>query len=168
MDSEQSVDYLGKLLHALREEIESINSKYLYHYCDKIEFDIKMWEKDSKACVLLAHAAFENFFESIAYVVSENTYYEYKFKKNHAPALPFLIWAKSTKAPNFELDWSKSTRIHLIEDLEERIKSFHFFLTNNNHGIKIKHLNEVLRPVGIELSNCKQLILSLEEFSDAA
>ena len=168
MDSRQSIEYLRRLFDALKEEIESINLTYLYGYCDTLDFDLLKWSKDSKACVVLSHAAFENFFESIAYVVSEHSFHEFKFNKRDSYSLPFLIWTKAKKEPVFDGgDWGVSTRSQLVDTLEEKKKGFHEFLTKNNHGIRIKHLNEVLRPVGIELGGCSRLLPSLEEFASS-
>ncbi|MDF2185228.1 HEPN domain-containing protein [Grimontia hollisae] len=125
------------------------------------------WERDKKSLILLTHAALENYIEVISLILIEDAEHHFKYHNKINEPLLYFTWLKCNSKPSFsDEDWKETSREILKKELEEAIRTYKNEVYKNNHGIKIKNLNNLLRPLSLELPNNPTLTSSLDELTN--
>lgn len=159
MDDVKAIELIKELHKFLSVEINHIYTSYLKkHLNNKLKLD-PSWERDKKSLVIFTHAALENYIEMLSQIVIENAQYKYLNNKEINESLLCFIWTRSNSKPVFdEKEWGDTNREALIKNIKELVTAFNNEINKNNHGIKIKNLNTLLRSVGLDFT--KNTILS--------
>ena len=157
-----------KLLSELREDIEELEETFIHQFIkdptarpdarpDEYEFHVKAY------CVL-CHAAFEEYFESIALKVMHQCLDEWLDSGKYADTLVTLVSYYEQKLvidPNENAD---ETRVfdHLRCIFKEVKRKFSTEVYNN-HGISLEYLRRLLIPVAIDITEDANLKNSLNQ-----
>lgn len=159
MDDVKAIELIKELHKFLLVEISHIYNSYLKkHLNNKLKLD-PSWERDKKSLVIFTHAALENYIEMLSQIVIENAQHKYLNNKEINESLLCFIWTRSNSKPIFdENEWGDTNREALIKNIKELVTTFNNEINKNNHGIKIKNLNTLLRSVGLDFT--KNTILS--------
>lgn len=167
MDVIKSLELLIKLNLSLHLEINRISSKYLDQHLGDLSLNTLEWEHDVKAFVLLTHAVIENYIEVLSGILIENAHFEFKYNGKTTEVLLMFCWTNMRESPSFnDKDWDDSTRILFISSFEEAKVKYVNYLNNDNHGVKYKHLNKVLRAVGLDLPQSSKNVESLMDLAE--
>ncbi|WP_335925040.1 HEPN domain-containing protein [Shewanella algae] len=159
MDDVKAIELIKELHKFLLVEISHIYNSYLKKHLNKsLKLD-PSWERDKKSLVIFTHAALENYIEMLSQIVIENAHHKYLYNKEINESLLCFIWTRSNSKPVFcEDEWGDTNREALLKNIKELVIAFNNEINKNNHGIKIKNLNTLLRSVGLDFT--KNTILS--------
>ncbi|MCG9565939.1 HEPN domain-containing protein [Vibrio chagasii] len=125
------------------------------------------WERDKKSLILFTHAALENYIEVISLLMLEDAEHHFIYNRTVNETLLHLIWTKCNHKPNFnDEEWDQSNRELLVDEVKELSKTFRNEVQKNNHGIKLKNLNNLLRTVALELPKSSVLRSALDDLTD--
>lgn len=168
MELNQTLEKLVNIKKELLKEINKLHIRYMKKYIESVSiaFDDD-YELDAKSYIILCHAALENFVECLAEILIDHSKHIFVNQKkiNHV-LLSFCIFRNVDTKENAEDDWGPQSRELIIPHLKEAINAFKEHLNQSNHGIKIKNLKEILRPVGIDVRASKPLLISLEKLTN--
>lgn len=152
MEVDKAFSTLKELHKIFFTELFKIRTRYLDRHLNDVFLNTYEWDHDSQSCIILIHAAVENYIEVLANILIESAFYEYKTKDIVNDILLKFCWINMDQSPKFDEKTWDDDRQQFIKDLEDNIKKFTAFLSSKNHGIKIKNLNAILRPVSLDLS----------------
>ncbi|TRN22023.1 HEPN domain-containing protein [Vibrio furnissii] len=169
MDGVKTSRYIKELHNYLIDELNHIHEMFLKKHLsvDEISIDEKAWERDKKSFIVFSHAAFENYIEVLSIALIDYAQYEFQFNKKITEILFCFIWMRRNSKPEFPDDvWSDTNREKLRCEIDELIDSYKNEITNNNHGIKIKNLNNLLRSVSLDLPENSELVNALNTLTN--
>lgn len=168
MDGLTATNYLKDLHDYLISELQHVYNSYLKKHLQDTELSISPdWERDKKSLIVFSHAAIENYIEMISLTLIKHGRHDYVFNKRVSDIILNFLWLRSNSKPEFSTEeWGGASRPLLIKELDDLIDSFANEITINNHGIKIKHLNNLLRSVSIDLPENIELLGDLDKLTD--
>lgn len=104
-----------------------------------------------KAYIVLAHAAFEDYFESLSRYALQKTVDDWEQRQTPRPGIAtLLLHCGKVLAIDDDTNDSRSfDRIRLA--LKAAKSSMSISGINENHGISIRHLRKLFYPVGVDL-----------------
>ena len=106
--------------------------------------------------ILLSHAAFEEYLESLARSISQHSYILYKEKNIITKALVSLTAYETVAQIDKDIK-RKKISLEVAKNFEnfanESRKNFHKQI-NENHGIRKKNQFEILLPIGVDPEEC--------------
>lgn len=161
--SERLVELHSELLN----ELGHTYKDYLSNYLTSDLAVSQGWERDKKSLILFTHAALENYIEVISLLLLENAEHQFIRNKTINETLLHFIWTQRNSKPSFnDQEWDLSNREHLVNEIRCLSKAFKNDIQINNHGIKLKNLNNLLRSVALELPKSPLLRNALDELTD--
>lgn len=168
MDINYSLLNLMKIKKELLKEINKLHFRYMRKHLSAITIDnMEDYELDAKSYTILCHAALENFIESIAEILIKHAMHIFIYdKKVSSILLSFCIFKDIDIKDADDNGWKSDIRSLVKTPLEDAVNTFTNYLNQSNHGIKVKNLKEILRPVGIDIKSSQPLITSLEYFTN--
>jgi hypothetical protein len=111
-----------------------------------------------RAYCILSHAAFEEFFETIALEVMDRSITEWLNTRKITDSLLTLVSCYGLKI-DIEDDKLQKVFDHLYRLLEEAKRTFSREI-HDNHGISQKYLRKLLIPVGLDLKQDDPVLLN--------
>lgn len=143
-----------------------LEEKYINPHIDPLQTP-KDYELDVRSFCVLAHAAFEEFIESICiYMLNE---IETNFINNQRISYSSLclLHFKGTDKDVDDDTWNDDDKI--FDRLKSQIKdiksSFSNYIMENNHGIRLKYLKKLLVPLGLNLPSDMKEVTSLNNLA---
>lgn len=157
-----------ELLDALEAEVSALEGKFLAQWVPvQPEHTPAEFQHDVKAYCVLAHAAFEEFVESISTLAATEARNAWLARKAYMGTLALLL------AYNFKLsvvDKENESQERFFDQirkgLDECIEK-HSNALENNHGFSLKYLRSILTPVGIDVPEDPNWQSSLSELAEA-
>ena len=156
------------LLAALEVEVLTLESRFLERWIPaEPDHTPSAFEHDVKAYCVLAHAAFEEFVESISTLAASAAKAAWLAGKPYL-AVKALLLAYDFKLSILENESETQDRFfdQVRKGLDECI-SKHSKALENNHGFSRKYLRSVLTPVAIDVPEDPSWLSSLSELSEA-
>ncbi len=159
MEKLETSKNIRELFSLLLEELNYTYSTFLGpNLTESPELKVN-WERDKKSAIVFSHAALENYIEMLSLLVLENAHHSFIYDKRVSNALLSFLWVNRESKPKLNDDeWDKTNREYILDELESLVNSFKKDVNQNNHGIKIKNLNKLLRSVGLELPIKEKLL----------
>jgi hypothetical protein len=158
----------AELLTSLETEVSALETKFLSPWIPALpEHTPVDFQHDVKAYCVLAHAAFEEFVESISTLAAKATMSAWLAKKPYLGTQALLLFY------NFKLnvveDEAQPQERH-FDQIREGLKNCidkHRKALDKNHGFSLKYLRSVLTPVGIDIPDELNWLNSLSELTEA-
>ena len=159
---------LRELYLLFSEELSFVCRKYLAPHLDELTISPSIdWDRDKKSLVLFTHAAFENFIEAVSIAVLNYAVDAFINDNEVSASLLYFTWTRESAKTNFpDNSWSDTSKNLFRKAVSEWRQTFLNDVNENNHGIKIKHLNNLLRSVGLELPQKATLKTSLNDLTN--
>ena len=153
MEVEKAFSLIKELQKSFSQEMGQIKLRYLNKHIDNINIDLSEWKYDLQTCVILTHAAVENYIEVLSIIIIKSAYYEYKTKNFVSSVLLKFCWLRMELFSKFNENAWDNDNLLFTKDLEEAISTYTSYINEKNHGIKIKNLNIILRPVDLSMTD---------------
>lgn len=167
MDDIKTVNKLSELHQHFLDEIRHVCERYLDKHLTADELAISSeWERDKKSLIVFFHAALENYIEMLSITLIDYGVNEYKFNNRITDILLCFVWLRTSKPSFSEDEWDDTTRCLLKKDIADLADSFKNEIYKNNHGIKVKNLNNLLRTVGVDLPQSSEITTSLDTLTN--
>lgn len=147
---------LESIITDLDNHLIQLRDKFLKLYLEDRTSTPDEYDTDVKAYCVLCHAAFEEFFETVALKVLDKSINLYLREKKITEPLVTLMHFKA-KAKHLDSDFNRDDCIRIFDYMRERLdelkKTFSSEITEQNHGITTRHLRQLLTPLSIGLTN---------------
>jgi hypothetical protein len=156
------------LLAALEAQVSTLESKFLVQWIPaQPAHTPSAFEHDVKAYCVLAHAAFEEFVESISMLAASEARDAWLARKPYLPVKALLL-AYDFRLSILEDESEPQDRFfdQVRKGLDDCI-SKHSRALENNHGFSRRYLRSVLTPVAIDVPEDPSWMSSLTELSEA-
>lgn len=128
----------------------------------------QVWEFDVRSYVVLAHAAFEEFYEELALAMLDGIKAGWDTGKKFTVASGLLISAYGSRPSFSKSNGSNEKAIH--EYVDEAIKAaerkLKILCSKDNHGAAPKHVRTLLIPVGLNFTPTLGLKNSLVKLAE--
>ncbi len=162
---------LDKLYNDTVNYIEGLEKSYLTKYLADATASPNDYDLDVKSYCILCHAAFEEFVETIALKVMDNTIENFVTSHIISEPLVSLMHFKST-GESYLNKAEEENKIEIITsydyirnkllEIKERFSKEIF----NNHGVSLKYIKQLLMPVAIDIPNDPNLLNSLKKLAN--
>ncbi|BAC88962.1 HEPN domain-containing protein [Gloeobacter violaceus] len=119
-----------------------------------------------KSYCILAHAALEDYFESVVLKIMHHSCNVWLTSQKATEPLLYLLCFYGSR-PKIKVDDredEKSCYSYLKENIDSIVSAFSKEV-NNNHGISLKYLKKLLLPVGLNIMNETRVIESLNRLA---
>lgn len=116
------------------------------------------------AYVVLAHAAFEEYFEELATWALDAAVEDWRHGKVRQAAAALLL--HHGKPSPVDEDTSPAGAYDRVREELERLKTpFSRFIVKDNHGISLKYLKKLFYPLGVDMPSSVRMMGSLDTFA---
>ncbi len=122
---------------------------------------------DVKSFCILAHAAFEEFLESLCIHLLDEVEEKFVNTQRVSYTSLCLLHFKGTDKDPDDDNWKDDDRLfdRLRNQIRDIKSSYSKYIVNNNHGINLKYLKKLLVPLGLDLPSDMREISSLDNLA---
>lgn len=130
----------------------TLEEKYIAPHNDPLESP-ENYKLDVRSFCVLAHAAFEEFIESLCLYVLNEIEKNFSNKLQVSYSTLCLLHFKGTDKEPDDESWKDSDKLfdRIKSQIDEIKSGFSNFIMQNNHGISLKYLKKLIIPLGIDL-----------------
>ena len=116
---------------------------------------------------MLAHAAFEEFIESLCLYVLNEIEKNFTNKQQISYSTLCLLHFKGTDKEPDDESWKDCDRLfdRIKSQIDDIKSSLSNFIMQNNHGINLKYLKKLIIPLGIDLPSDIKEITALDNLA---
>lgn len=155
-----------KLLIELKEHIGELEETFIHRFIENRTTEPDEYEHHVKAYCVLCHAAFEEYFESIALKVMHRCLDEWIDSRTYTDTLVTLVSYYEQKLvihPNENTN--ETTVFDSLKGIFDEVKRKFSTDVYNNHGISLEYLRRLLIPVAIDIKEDIRLKNSLHKLA---
>ena len=155
-----------KLLIELREHIEALDETFIHQFIKNRTATLD-YEHHVKAYCVLCHAAFEEYFESIALKVMHRCVDEWRYSRKYTDTLVTLVsYYEQKLVIDLDENTDETPVFDSLRGIFDEVKRKFSTDVHNNHGISLKYLRHLLIPVAIDIKEDSNLKDSLRKLAD--
>ena len=144
----------------------TLEEKYIASHNDPLESPDD-YQLDVRSFCVLAHAAFEEFLESLSLYLLNEIESNFTNKQRVSYSSLCLLHFKGTDKDVDDDSWKDSDRLYdrMRKQIDSIKSSFSNYIMENNHGIRLKYLKKLLIPLGLDLPSDMKEISSLDNLA---
>lgn len=144
----------------------TLQEKYIEPHKDPLE-PPDNYKLDIRSFCVLAHAAFEEFLESLSLYLLDEIEVNFSLRQRISYSSLCLFHFKGTDKEPDDESWKDDDKLfdRLKNQIDSIKSSYSKYIMENNHGISLKYLKKLLVPLGIDLPSDMKEILALNNLS---
>jgi hypothetical protein len=158
------------LLNDLIAYLGELEAKFLMRHIANQLANPTEYEYDVKAYCVLAHAAFEEFVETVSLKIMNKSIENWYYNKIINPPMLSLLSYSNTRLKIDEKEFEKGNNPKRIFDrlrnCIEETKEQYSREIKDNHGVSIKYLYHMLAPISIDVIEDPLILNSLDQLAN--
>ena len=128
------------------------------------------YDYDVKSYCILCHSAFEDFVETISLKVMDYTITNFTNNHKLSDSIISLLHFKSSAGMTYFDKLEDETPLinifdYIRKELETIKRNFSTQITEQNHGVSLRYMRQLLMPVAIDIPNDVKLLSSLKQLA---